>query len=101
MAGAVINPGSQIGQSVIINTSASVDHECVIADAAHICPGVHLAGRVQVGAATHVGIGTTVIERINIGSGSFIGAGSVVVDDIPDGVVAYGVPARVIRKVSG
>lgn len=99
MAGAVVNPGSYIGRSVIINTSASVDHECVIADAAHICPGVHLAGRVRVGTATHVGIGATVIERISIGSGSVIGAGSVVVDDIPDSVVAYGVPAKTTRRV--
>ncbi|MBN1920162.1 MAG: acetyltransferase [Anaerolineae bacterium] len=98
-AGAVVNPGSRISRSVIVNTSASVDHECVIADAAHICPGVHLAGRVRVGVATHVGIGATVIERISIGSGSVIGAGSVVVDDIPDGVVAYGAPAKVVRKL--
>jgi len=98
-AGAVVNPGTKIGQNVIINTCASVDHECVIEDGTHICPGVHLAGRVTVGRAACVGIGATVIDRVQIGAGAFIGAGAVVVSDIPDRVVAYGVPARVIRKI--
>ena len=94
-AGAVVNPRAKIGQSVIINTSASVDHECNIEDAAHICPGVHLAGKVTVGQAAHVGIGTTVIERVRIGRGAQIGAGAVVVCDIPEHAIAYGVPARI------
>jgi len=98
-AGAVVNPGTRIGSSVIINTSASVDHECIIGDAAHICPGVHLAGRVVVGQAAQIGIGATVIDRIHIGAGSVVGAGAVVVTDIADGVVAYGVPASIRRMV--
>lgn len=96
-AGAVINPASQIGRCVIVNTSASVDHECIVGDAAHICPGVHLGGRVAIGARTWVGIGSVVKEGVKIGSGSMIGAGSLVLTDIPDNVVAYGTPARVRR----
>ena len=99
MAGAVVNAGSRIGENVIINTCASVDHECVIEKGAHICPGVHLAGRVMVGKAAWVGIGATVIDNVRIGERAFIGAGAVVLDDIPDGFVAYGVPAKVIKKV--
>jgi acetyltransferase EpsM len=98
-AGAIINPATQIGQNAIINTGASVDHECVIEEGVHICPGVHLAGKVTVGRATWVGIGATVTDHIRIGAGSIIGAGAVVVNDIPDGVIAYGVPAKVIRRV--
>lgn len=99
-AGAVVNSGSWIGSSVIINTSASVDHECIVEDAAHICPGVRLAGRVQVGRSAQVGIGATVISQVRIGSGAIVGAGSVVVRDIPDSVVAYGVPAIFKRKAN-
>jgi len=94
-AGAVVNPGSRIGSSVIINTCAGVDHDCIISDAAHIGPGVHLGGSVVVGQAAQVGIGATVVDRVHIGAGSVVGAGAVVVTDIPDGVVAYGVPAEV------
>jgi UDP-N-acetylbacillosamine N-acetyltransferase len=96
-AGAIVNPGSKVGANVIINTRASVDHDCEIADGAHICPGATLGGSVIVGTAAWVGIGSTVKDHINIGSRALIGAGSVVVSDIPEGVVAYGVPARVRR----
>lgn len=98
-AGAVINPGVRIGENVIINTCASIDHECVIEDGAHICPGVHMAGNVVVGRAAWVGIGATVIENVRIGAYSLIGAGAVVVSDIPEHVVAYGIPARVWRRI--
>jgi UDP-N-acetylbacillosamine N-acetyltransferase len=98
-AGVVINPGATIGENVIVNTCASVDHDCRVEDGAHVCPGVRLAGNVVVGRAAWVGIGATVVDRTRIGSGAIIGAGAVVVDDIPDGVVARGFPARVIRRV--
>lgn len=98
-AGAVVNPASKIGENVIINTSAGIDHECVIEDGAHIGPGVHLGGRVHVGRGTWVGIGATVVDRVCLGEGSIIGAGAVVLHDIPPGVVAYGVPAKVVREV--
>ncbi len=99
VAGSVVNPGARIGENVIINTCASVDHDCVIEDGVHICPGVHLAAHVRVGQAAWIGIGATVKDRVHIGPGSLIGAGAVVLNDIPDGVVAYGVPARIVRKL--
>ena len=98
MAGAVINPACRIGENVIVNTSASVDHECFLEDGVHVCPGVHLAGNVRVGRATQLGIGSVVIQQIRIGAGALIGAGAVVVDDIPDDVVAHGVPVRIVRR---
>lgn len=96
-AGAVINPNASIGKNVIINTAASVDHGCIIADGVHVSPGVHLAGNVRIDRAAWVGIGATVKEGIRIGAGATIGAGSVVVRNIPPGVLAFGVPANVIR----
>ena len=99
MAGAVINPGSMVGENVIVNTSASVDHDCIIANAVHVGPGSHIGGGVTIGPGTWIGIGAVVKDKIRIGDGSIIGAGAVVLRDIPDGVVAFGVPAKVIRKM--
>lgn len=98
-AGAVVNPGAWIGENVIVNTCASVDHDSVVEDGAHVSPGAHLAGNVRVGRGAWIGIGASVVERANIGAMSIIGAGAAVVNDIPEGVVAHGVPAKVTRRV--
>lgn len=97
-AACAINPGTRIGANVIVNTGATVDHECIVEDGVHLGPGVHLGGRVSVGRGTWLGIGATVSDRTRIGAGSVVGAGSLVLEDIPDGMVAYGVPARVVRE---
>ena len=99
VGGAVINPGSRVGENVIVNTSASVDHECIIDAGAHISPGAHLGGRVQIGRATWVGIGATIKDRVRIGANCIVGAGAVVLTDVPDNCVVVGVPAKVIRNV--
>ena len=98
-AGAIVNPGAKIGENVIINTGASVDHDCFIDDGAHLSPGTHLGGSVTIGRSTWLGIGAIVTDHLRIGANSIIGAGSVVVNDIPENVVAYGVPAKVVRRI--
>lgn len=97
LAGAVVGPGSRIGEGVILNTRASVDHECQLADGVHLAPGVTLCGLVEIGRSTLVGAGAVVLPRVRIGAGSVVGAGALVTRDIPDNVVAYGHPARIIR----
>ena len=97
MPGAIVNAGAKVGANVIMNTGCSVDHDCRIAEGAHIAPGVRISGRVTVGRATWVGAGAVVLEDVNIGADALIGASSLVLKDIPDGVVAYGSPAKVVR----
>lgn len=100
MAGAILQAGVRIGRHCIVNSGASIDHDSFIGDFVHIAPHCTLCGGVEVGEGTWVGAGTTVIQGIRIGRNCYIGAGSVVVKDIPDNVVAYGNPARIIRKVT-
>lgn len=47
-----------------------------------------------------IGANSTVCGGVTIGKGSIIGAGSVVTKDIPAGVIAAGVPCKVIRKIT-
>jgi sugar O-acyltransferase (sialic acid O-acetyltransferase NeuD family) len=87
-----------IGVGSILNTGCSVDHDAQLADGVHICPGAHLAGEVQVGARTWIGIGASVIQQVRIGADVTVGAGAAVIRDLPDGVSAVGVPARVLPR---
>lgn len=98
MQGVIIQSDSIIGNHCIVNTGASVDHECSIDDFVHISPHATLCGNVSVGRGSWVGAGATVIPGVKIGRWCVIGAGSVVIHDIPDGVVAYGNPCKIIKQ---
>lgn len=47
-----------------------------------------------------IGMNCLILKGVTIGRGSVIGAGSVVTKSIPEGVIAAGNPARVVRRVS-
>ena len=98
-AGAVIQPETRMGTHCIVNTGATVDHDCFIEDGVHIAPGCHLAGGVSVGKGSFLGVGVSVIPGISIGSGVIVGAGAAVVSDLPGDVLAVGVPAKPIRSL--
>ena len=98
MANVVINPGAVVDNFCIFNTGVQVEHDCKIAEFCHLSPGTVTGGKVQIGRFTVITLGVTIIDRINIGENTVVGSGAVVVRDLPDNVVAYGVPARIIRS---
>lgn len=87
-----------IGNFVSINRHVSIGHHTVIGDYCSINPGTNIAGNVTIGEGTMIGMGTNVLDKIKIGKNTIIGAGSVVTKDIPDNVVAYGSPCKIIRE---
>jgi UDP-perosamine 4-acetyltransferase len=96
MAGAVVQAGTEIGLFAIVNTRASVDHDCVLDDGSHVAPGATLGGNVRVGEDSLVGISSAVRPGISIGKRALIGGGTMVTGDIPDGGRRVGV----LRDVS-
>lgn len=98
MAGAVMTSGSRIGPFCIVNTKASLDHDGCMGAFASLAPGVTVGGNVTIGDFSAVSLGASIIHGVRIGSHSVIGAGAVVIRDIPDRVVAFGVPAVVVRS---
>lgn len=96
-AGAVVTPGARIGRGVLLNTSSIVDHQSVIGDFAHVSAGATVGANVTIGARTLIGLGASVLSGRRVGADTLIGAGALVVHDMPDGVVAFGVPARIQR----
>ncbi|PKM19393.1 transferase hexapeptide (six repeat-containing protein) [Rheinheimera pacifica] len=98
MAGAVVNADAVVGVASIVNSNAVVEHDCVLGDAVHISPGACLAGGVIVGEFSWIGIGASAIQLKRIGKNVKVGAGAAVVNDLPDGVTAVGVPAKIIKS---
>lgn len=97
MPKAVVGAMARIGSGVILNTACTVDHDTRIDDYAHIAPGCHLAGTVDVGEGALLGIGTCVIPGVRIGAWSTLGANSSVIRAVPDHSTWVGSPARCIR----
>lgn len=99
MPGAVINVNAKIGKGCIINTNSSIDHDCMIGDFVHIAPGVAVSGYTSIEEGTFIGTNSSVIDKIHIGRWTQVGAGAAVVNDLPSNILAYGVPAKEIRKI--
>jgi len=95
---AVLNIGTAVEDCAIINSSAVIDHDCHVGSFSHIAPGTVLCGDVHVGNNTHVGAHSVIRQQVSIGNDVIIGMGSVVLHDIPDGVIAYGNPCKVIKN---
>jgi len=81
-----IQEGVQIGSHCAIYSWSTIDDK---------------AGKVTIKKNAKIGSHSLVMPGITIGTDSIIGAFSLVNKDIPDNVVAFGIPVRVIRKLEG
>lgn len=98
MAGVVINSSTRIGNSCIINTCSSVDHDNEIKDYVHLSPGVRTAGNVTVNHTTWLGIGSIISNNVYICEECKIGAGALVIKNITKPGTYIGVPAVEVEK---
>lgn len=87
-----------LGNFVSLNRNSSVGHHTALEDYVTIQIGANIAGFVKIGEKTLIGMGANVLDGITIGKNSIIGAGSLVTKNIPDHVVAYGNPCKIIRS---
>ncbi len=99
-AGTIITTQVHLGRHVILNLACTVGHQSRIGDYSSFMPTCNVSGEVGIGEATFWGTGSKIINRKRVGNDVTVGAGAVVIEDLPDGVTAVGVPARVVKEGS-
>lgn len=94
-------------ESIEIGGQTMVGPFCYITDHDHTfgadqAPGetALVSAPVVIGKRCWLGAHVSVLKGVSIGDGTVVGAGSVVTKPLPAGVVAAGVPARVVRGIS-
>lgn len=108
-----IGDNTFIGDETLISGGGSkviIGKNCDISSRVNIVTGSHKLGNIEHAAGegysediiiedgVWVGFGATILHGVTIGKGSIIAAGSVVTNNIPSGVLAAGIPAKV-KKV--
>lgn len=85
MAGSVVQTGTKIMDNVIVNTGATIDHDCLIGKNVAISPGARICGGVTLEDNVFIGAGAIIIQGITIKKNSIIGAGAVIIKNVPEG----------------
>jgi len=99
MTSTVITNDIKIGKGVLINLCCTIGHDTVIEDFVELCPDVNVSGNCYIGKFSFIGTNSTILPKVTIGKNVIIGAGSVVTKDIPDNVMAFGIPAKIIKEI--
>lgn len=104
--------GMDIGEGTIISWRARLD-KAINPKGIHIGSYSRITGEVivlahdhsrhlkidtYIGSNTIIGIRSIILPGVKIGNHCVIGAGSVVTKDVPDGCIAAGNPAKIVRK---
>jgi acetyltransferase-like isoleucine patch superfamily enzyme len=106
-----VDYGCRIGSRVKIHCNVYVAQFTTIEDDVFLAPGVTIANDPHpictlcmrgptLRRGARIGVNVTLLPFVTVGENALIGAGSVVTRDIPDGVLAYGNPATVIKPLS-
>lgn len=88
-----------IGDDCFIGPNVGIYTACHSTDPIERKSRREWAEPVTIGDNVWIGGGVTILPGVTIGDNVTIGGGSVVVNDIPDGCVAVGNPARVVKKI--
>jgi len=96
--GAYIHPETIVGKGCFICSGSIVAHNSVVEDYALIAGGVVFGSRVKIGSYSLIGVGANISPYITVGKNVIVGTGSAVIKNLPDNVIAAGVPAKILRE---
>ncbi|MVN77901.1 acetyltransferase [Hymenobacter sp. HMF4947] len=89
-----------LGRFVFVNAGSIIGHDVVLEDFCSIMPHANVSGGAHLGTGVFVGAGATILPGMRVGAHATVGAGAVVVRELPAGVTAVGVPAKVVAVAS-
>ena len=93
-------PGISIGPACLFGTHVEVfDSDFHDLHPARRRTGTARMGHTSIGRNVWIGSGTRITKGVTIGDHTVVGAGSIVTSSLPEGVIAAGNPARVIRAL--
>lgn len=98
-ANSTVAAGVHLAEHVFVNRGVTVGHETHVGPFTRIQPGANVGGLSVLGKGVTVGLGATVLERLRVGDGALVGAGTVVTKDVPERVLVFGVPAKIIKHL--
>ncbi len=103
-ANVTLTGNPRVGDYVVINPNCSIHHDVIVGDYVSIAAGAMLNGYARVGNLAYIGSGAIIRNKngrgqpTRVGRRVVVGMGAVVTKSLPDQVVAYGNPARVILR---
>lgn len=77
-AGAYVGNNARIGHLTIVNSNATVDHDCTLGDFSHVSVGATVGSYARIGNRVTIGIGATIAKGVVIDSDSQVKGGEVV-----------------------
>jgi maltose O-acetyltransferase len=93
-------PGIRIGAGALLGSGVTIyDSDFHDLHPARRRGGHPRMAAVELGENVFVGDAVLILKGVRIGAHSVIGAGSIVTASVPEGVIAAGNPARVIREI--
>jgi sugar O-acyltransferase (sialic acid O-acetyltransferase NeuD family) len=98
LTAAVVENNVSLAEGVLVNIGAVITHDCIVGAYTEIAPRVTVAGGCSIGELCRIGTGAVFIPGVKVGNRATIAAGAVVTENIPDDVMAAGVPARIRKR---
>lgn len=98
MANAVAGTNSRIGRFCVMSIQSALGHDCLLEDFSSMAPSSCVAGSVTLGERAVVSMAGVVKQGVRIGADAVLGANSYLNRDLDAHTVAFGSPARDVRR---
>lgn len=89
----------RLGKKVFVGPNCNFYTAIHPLDVVKRAEGLEIAKPIEIGDDVWIGGDVTILPGVKVGRGSVIGAKSLVTKDIPENVMAFGNPCRVVKKI--